>query len=492
MQNLLKKGLIFAILGFAYCDDVGDDLNKKVSLLSEKVISLSNEVVNLKDRVANLEVTNSELKSIIANDNIKSSMDSEVRTAVDDMVQNKTLEERVSHLEDLAMIKSLRSCHEYSRYGITNSGLFTIDPDGDLVGLEPIEVYCNFQEQTTQVMHDHEFVVDIPHCEDDYCYRLNISYSAPIEQITTLIELSETCDQEIKFSCFLSALYDTDTPIGAWINRNGDPEIYFDGANHGTHMCQCSLDDSCSDSSHGAVCNCDANFIPEMQADEGRITDVAALPITGFVYGDLVYESQIAQIEIGRLKCRGQKQMEPKEITENCSNLKRGGVDQSGNYVMSDGNVAFCDMSKSMNDEKIQSTIGEIHYKDVMFIAKIEYPTTSGYISTGTLTFDTLEYDYAGNFDKTTGVFTASNDGYYLFTFYGYEYPTSNSYLTLCVNGVDNQSVVGMQESSGGVSHMWSLKLEQGDEVTLKNINTDRLYISSSYGNIIFTGRLVI
>jgi len=92
MRNLLKRSLIFAILGFAYCDDVGDDLNKKVSLLSEKVISLSNEVVNLKDRVANLEVTNSELQNIIANDNIKPSMDSEVRTAVDDMVQNKTLE----------------------------------------------------------------------------------------------------------------------------------------------------------------------------------------------------------------------------------------------------------------------------------------------------------------------------------------------------------------------------------------------------------------
>jgi len=489
MKNLLKRGLILAFLGFAYCDDVGDDLNKKVSLLSEKVISLSNEVVNLKDRVANLEVTNSELQSIIANDNIKSSLDSEVRTGLDDMAQIKTLEERVSHLEDLAMIKSLRSCHEYSLYGITNSGIFTIDPDGDLVGLGPIEVFCDFQEQTTQVMHDHEFVVDIPHCEDDYCYRLNLSYSAPLEQITNLIELSETCDQEIRFSCFLSALYDTDIPIGAWINRNGDPEIYFDGANHGTHMCQCSLNDSCSDSSHGAVCNCDANFIPELQSDNGLITDMSALPITAFVYGDLIYESQIAQIEIGRLKCQGQKQMQPKEISDNCSNLKRGGVSQSGNYVMSDGNVAFCDMSKSMNDENIQSTIGEIHYKDVMFVASSH---SGEYVPVGTISFQSTDYDYQANFDKNSGIFEAPKTGLYLFSFNGLVETGSSAEIKMYINDVDKEHFWHSDADSldRQLIAWWSVELSKGDEVRLYNNYSGTLRAKSTLG-IYWKGYLI-
>jgi len=364
--------------------------------------------------------------------------------------------------------------------------LFTIDPDGDLVGLEPIEVYCDFQEQTTQVMHDHEFVVDIPHCEDDYCYRLNISYSAPLEQITTLIELSETCDQEITFSCFLSALYDTDTPIGAWINRNGDPEIYFDGANHGTHMCQCSLNDSCSDSSHGAVCNCDANFIPELQSDAGKVTDVSALPIYGFVYGDLVYESQIAQIEIGRLKCRGQKQMEPKEITESCSNLKRGGVSQSGNYVLSDGNVAFCDMTKSMSDGGIQSILGKLSYKDALFFAKKESPAFSGYLPTGTITFEEEDFDYSNDFQRETGVFTAPKDGFYQFFFDGYYYSYSG-HLSVYINGEYDQYFSG--SASSDHTFWWGYNLEQGDEVTIVNSSSSSLYVDSDW-SLFFMGYL--
>jgi len=488
MKNLLKRGLIFAILGLAYCDDVDDDLNKKVSLLSEKMISLSNEVVSLKDRVANLEATNSELQSIISNDNIKSSMDSETGTRVDDMVQNKTLEERVSHLEDLAMIKSLRSCHEYSLYGITTSGLFTIDPDGDLVGLEPIEVYCDFQEQTTQVMHDKEYVVDIPHCEDDYCYRLNISYSAPLEQIKTLIELSDTCDQEISFSCFLSALYDTDTPIGAWINRNGDPEIYFEGANHGTHMCQCSLNDSCSDSSHGAVCNCDADNIPELQNDKGKITDVLALPITGFVYGDLVYDSQIAQIEIGRLKCRGQKKMEPKKITESCSNLKRGGVAQSGNYVMSDGSVAFCDMSKSMDDEDIQQFIGDLRYKDVMFIASSH---SGNSLPMGYISFESTDYDYGANFDKNSGTFEVPKTGLYLFSFNGYAGSKGPCKVIVYVNGEEKENYWhNSADTNRQLTAWWSFELSKGDYVRLYNYDASTLYVNPLVG-IYWKGYLI-
>ena len=54
------------------------------------------------------------------------------------------LEERVTKLEQLARIGTLRSCAEYARYGLDSSGPYIIDPDGPLLGQEPFQVYCNF------------------------------------------------------------------------------------------------------------------------------------------------------------------------------------------------------------------------------------------------------------------------------------------------------------------------------------------------------------
>ena len=50
------------------------------------------------------------------------------------------LEERVAKLEDLAKVGTLRSCSEYSRFGLKKSGPYMIDPDGSLLGEEPFQV----------------------------------------------------------------------------------------------------------------------------------------------------------------------------------------------------------------------------------------------------------------------------------------------------------------------------------------------------------------
>ena len=42
--------------------------------------------------------------------------------------------------ERLAKIGTLRSCYEYSQYGLKTSGLYMIDPDGGLIGQEPFQV----------------------------------------------------------------------------------------------------------------------------------------------------------------------------------------------------------------------------------------------------------------------------------------------------------------------------------------------------------------
>ena len=55
-------------------------------------------------------------------------------------VEDPEIEERLAKLEDLAKIGTLRSCYEYSQYGLKTNGLYMIDPDGGILGQEPFQV----------------------------------------------------------------------------------------------------------------------------------------------------------------------------------------------------------------------------------------------------------------------------------------------------------------------------------------------------------------
>jgi len=455
---------------------------------TQNVLNKLGNLEALESRVEILEKANIELKQIIDRQQMASSKETGTEHSRGNQVtQNKTLEERVEHLEDLSKIKSLRSCHEYSLYGITTSGLYNIDPDGDLLE-EPIEVFCDFEEKTTQIMHDKEFIVEIPHCEDPFCYQLNISYLASLQQITTLMDLSESCDQEITFACFMSALSIVDSPVGVWLNRYQEPETYFEGANHGAHMCKCSLNDSCSDSLHDQKCNCDANFIPEMQEDRGKITNSSALPIMGFAYGEVAYDSQIAQVQIGRLKCRGSKSIQPSEINDSCSNMKRSGVTTSGNYILNNHDVAFCDMSKTINDPNIQKTVGELPFKDTMFSAKITSSMVNGFLDTGTITFEMTDYDYSGDFNKESGIFTAGKNGLYQFFFDGHANDSSEIRIDVYKNG--NLDQILYDYSGSQFSQWWYMNLDEGDEIKLNNYHASTFKVDSKK-NIWFMGYII-
>ena len=48
---------------------------------------------------------------------------------------------RVARLEELAKVTVLRSCAEYSQFGVSTSGLYTVDPDGPF-GKPPFKVSC--------------------------------------------------------------------------------------------------------------------------------------------------------------------------------------------------------------------------------------------------------------------------------------------------------------------------------------------------------------
>ena len=166
-------------------------------------------------------------------------------------------------------------------------------------------------------------------------------------------DISEECTQNIEYDRFLSALSANDNPIGVWLNKDKEPETYFVGENHGKHICTCGVNQNCSDSQNNFVCNCDAQ-IPVFQEDQGTITNSSALPIRGFKYGEMKYESQIAQITISRMKCRGEKRIEPNKLMDSCENMKVNGNAVSGNYVLNDQSIVFCEMSKHITDPDIE------------------------------------------------------------------------------------------------------------------------------------------
>ena len=58
--------------------------------------------------------------------------------------RQQDLESRVAKLEELIRIGTLRSCAEYSQYGLKTNGFYQIDPDGPLLGHPPFQVFCNF------------------------------------------------------------------------------------------------------------------------------------------------------------------------------------------------------------------------------------------------------------------------------------------------------------------------------------------------------------
>ena len=62
--------------------------------------------------------------------------------------EDPEIEERLTKLEDLAKIGTLRSCFEYSQYGLKSSGSYMIDPDGGLIGQEPFQV-LNWYKNTS-------------------------------------------------------------------------------------------------------------------------------------------------------------------------------------------------------------------------------------------------------------------------------------------------------------------------------------------------------
>ena len=137
---------------------------------SDVLESVLNELKDLKARVVQLEREVSALKD----DKNDSQMDTE-----------DNLEGRVEKLEQLSKFKTLRTCQELASRGLTLSGLYEVDPDGDGIGHAPIQVYCDFQSNTTQVLHDKEEMIKIEKCPGVGCAVYKMNYFAPPQSKST-------------------------------------------------------------------------------------------------------------------------------------------------------------------------------------------------------------------------------------------------------------------------------------------------------------------
>jgi len=265
------------------------------------------------------------------------------------------LEERVAKLEDIIKVTTLRSCSEYSNFGLTTSGYYMIDPDGPLIGQEPFQVLCNFTTGSTEVLHDAGTLSLVEHCHDPGCYKKEVIYingatnePVPLSQIEALIQLSDSCVQSFYYECILAPLQTEDIDYAFWTDRHGEKNTYFTGSNKGFHTCDCHFtNEGCmEEDTKSNRCNCDAN-LPTPLTDSGTITNMTALPITKLSFGGLTYDIQTGAFQLGNFKCFGKKEI---ERASSCSALKMKGVMVSGYYEIKkpedlSTTLVFCDMT---------------------------------------------------------------------------------------------------------------------------------------------------
>nr|CAH0110895.1 unnamed protein product [Daphnia galeata] len=250
-----------------------------------------------------------------------------------------------------------RTCHEarLANPSLT-SDVYWIDPDGQGVGEDPIQVTCDMSSGITLIGHNSESPTNVGHCLDPGCYSKSIAYEASLRQISALIELSEECRQSIKYDCYSAPLEFNGVVYSWWNNRDGQAQDYWSGNNNATHTCQCGIQNSCIDSN--LKCNCDADA-PMSLYDEGEITKKEDLPISRLNFGRTAPEASSGVHTLGKLKCSGQRVVNG--MPTSCTELWQIGHVLSGLYLIrgvSQVETVYCDFSQLPTSQGFQTWIG--------------------------------------------------------------------------------------------------------------------------------------
>ena len=136
------------------------------------------------------------------------------------------------------LVKLAKTCDDLARCGLTESGRYELDPDGPMIGKEPISVYCNFATNSTVIKHNGTNEVTLENCDSGSgCASVNVSYEAHMNQIRSIMDHSSYCQQEIVFSCNIAPLVFNDVSFASWRYRNNETN---EPITQGNADCKCS------------------------------------------------------------------------------------------------------------------------------------------------------------------------------------------------------------------------------------------------------------
>uniref|UniRef100_A0A671M322 Contactin-associated protein-like 5 n=1 Tax=Sinocyclocheilus anshuiensis TaxID=1608454 RepID=A0A671M322_9TELE len=199
-----------------------------------------------------------------------------------------------------------RSCEAFRKTG-SQSSVFTIDLDGSGL-LEHTQVNCTMAEDKvwTVVGHDHMRPIDIRGSTPRSPFVLIFNYTISPYHLRSLVTSSEHCQQEVRYRCRKSRLFDTwdGTPLSWWLDRDGVKRTYWGGFLPGVQQCSCSLDGNCRDMNY--FCNCDADQ-DTWANDTGVLSYKDHLPLSEIAIGDTNRTNSQAELQIGPLRCYGNR-----------------------------------------------------------------------------------------------------------------------------------------------------------------------------------------
>ncbi|XP_022808873.1 neurexin-4-like [Stylophora pistillata] len=199
-----------------------------------------------------------------------------------------------------------RSCSDLKKLDPkAKSGICLIDPDGE-GGLLPFLVICDMSDEdgvgVTVISHDSEKRTLADNNTPPGDYSRNISYKdANISQLVSLVSVSQSCEQFIKYECLGSTLED-----GFWVSRDSEKMTYWSGAAPESNMCACGMNKSCANPSQN--CNCHVNDL-NWREDGGFLTNKTHLPVKKLKFGDTDVDQhrndEKGYHTLGKFKCYG-------------------------------------------------------------------------------------------------------------------------------------------------------------------------------------------
>ena len=124
----------------------------------------------------------------------------------------------INFLKEMTKLATVRNCEELKNNGINVIGKIDIDPDGAQSGEPPISVVCN-SDGSTEV--GQETKESIGNCDGPGCHEVIVDYGVSNQQIQNLIQLSESCSQQISFRCYNAPLKLNSVHLGWWTSQDG-------------------------------------------------------------------------------------------------------------------------------------------------------------------------------------------------------------------------------------------------------------------------------